>query len=76
MVRYVFTEIIGKSMTTIKNRQEALKYGVKIYVDKMDDPVNKAYATWPTRLYPIDKEGKVLHFGGLGPWGFKPEALG
>ena len=56
--------------------QEALKYGVKTYVDEMDDAVNKVYAAWPTRLYLIDKEGKVAYAGGLGPWSFKPSALG
>ena len=56
--------------------QETLKYGVRTYVDEMDDAVNKAYAAWPTRLYLIDKEGKVAYAGGLGPWGFKPSALG
>ena len=56
--------------------QESLNYGVKTYVDEMDDAVNKAYAAWPTRLYLIDKEGYVVYAGGLGPWGFKPGALG
>ena len=55
--------------------QETLKYGVKTYVDEMDDAVNKVYAAWPTRLYLIDKEGNVAYAGGLGPWGFKPSAL-
>ena len=51
---------------------ESLKYGVKTYVDEMHDPVNKAYAAWPTRLYLINKEGIVIYAGGLGPFGFKP----
>ena len=56
--------------------QETLIYGVRTYVDEMDDAVNKAYAAWPTRLYLINKGGKVAYAGGLGPWGFKPSALG
>jgi len=55
--------------------EQSLQYGVKTYVDEMDDAVNKAYAGWPTRLYLIDKEGIVKYAGGLGPWGFKPGAL-
>ena len=55
--------------------EEALKYGVKTYVDDIDDVVNKAYAAWPTRLYLINKEGVVVYTGGLGPFGFKPAAL-
>ena len=52
--------------------QESLQYGVKTYVDEMDDPVNKTYAAWPTRLYLIGKDGRVVYAGGPGPFGFKP----
>ncbi len=55
--------------------EESLQYGIKTYVDEMDDRVNKAYAAWPTRLYLINKEGFVVYAGGLGPFGFKPAAL-
>jgi len=54
---------------------ESLQYGVKTYVDEMNDQVNKDYAAWPTRLYLIDKNGVVIYAGGLGPFGFKPGAL-
>lgn len=53
----------------------ALVYGVRTYVDEMDDRVNNAYAAWPTRLYLIGLEGKVVYAGGLGPYGFKPAKL-
>jgi hypothetical protein len=53
--------------------QEALKYDIHTYVDDIDDAVNKSYAAWPTRLYLIDKDGKVAYKGGLGPFGFKPK---
>ena len=55
--------------------EESLKFGIKTYVDEMNDSVNKAYAAWPTRLYLINKEGMVIYAGGLGPFGFKPGAL-
>ena len=67
---------IQERRTAARECQEALKYGVKTYVDDMDDAVNKSYAAWPTRLYLIDRDGKVIYAGGLGPWGFKPGALG
>jgi len=54
---------------------ESLQFGVKTYVDEMDDQVNKNYAAWPTRLYLIDKNGIVTYAGGLGPFGFKPADL-
>ena len=54
---------------------ESLQYGVKTYVDEMNDQVNNNYAAWPTRLYLIDKNGLVVYTGGLGPFGFKPGEL-
>ena len=68
--------------TTLEERRkaagdcaESLQYGVKTYVDEMNDQVNKNYAAWPTRLYLIDKNGLVVYTGGLGPFGFKPGEL-
>lgn len=55
--------------------EESLQYGIRTYVDEMDDAVNKAYAAHPTRLYLIDLEGCVLYSGGLGPYGFSPATL-
>ena len=55
--------------------EEALKYGVRTYVDEMDDAVNKAYAAFPTRLYLVGLDGRVVYAGGLGPYGFKPKEL-
>ena len=67
---------------TIEERREvarecetALQYGVHTYVDEMDDAVNRAYAAWPTRLYLVGLDGKVVYAGGMGPYGFKPEKL-
>ena len=55
--------------------ETALQYGVHTYVDEMDDYVNIAYAAWPTRLYLIGLNGKVVYAGGLGPYDFKPGKL-
>ena len=55
--------------------EETLQYGIRTYVDEMEDPVNKAYAAMPTRLYLIGLEGRVVYAGGLGPFGFKPGEL-
>jgi len=56
--------------------ETALQYGIRTYVDEIDDGVNKAYAAWPTRLYLVGVDGRVVYAGGLGPWGFNPSALG
>jgi hypothetical protein len=56
--------------------ETALQYGIRTYVDDMDDTVSKAYAALPTRLYLVGLEGNVVYTGGLGPYGFKPGELG
>ena len=56
--------------------ETALRYGIRTYVDEMDDAVNNAFAAWPTRLYLVGLEGQVAYAGGLGPWGFRPQELG
>ena len=53
----------------------SLQYGIKTYVDEMNDVVSKAYAAKPTRLYLIGLDGCVVYAGGLGPYGFSPVAL-
>ena len=55
--------------------ETSLSYGVRTYVDEMDDAVNKSYAAWPTRLYLIDKGGLVIYAAGLGPYDFHPPKL-
>jgi hypothetical protein len=55
--------------------EESLQYGILTYVDEMDDPVSKAYAAKPTRLYLVGLDGRVVYAGGLGPYGFSPGAL-
>jgi hypothetical protein len=55
--------------------ETALQYGIHTYVDEMDDAVNTAYAAWPTRLYLVGLDGRVVYAGGLGPYDFKPAKL-
>jgi hypothetical protein len=55
--------------------EDSLKYGIRTYVDEMDDVVNQAYAAWPTRLYLIGLHGQVVYHGGLGPFDFHPWKL-
>ena len=68
--------------TTIEERRSvagecdtAIQFGVKTYVDEMDDRVNHAYAGWPTRLYLIGLDGKIVYAGGQGPYDFRPAKL-
>ena len=84
-----FLEVMGgKAATdvydpkTIEQRQKValrceveLEYDIPTYVDEIDDPVSKAYAAMPTRLYLVGVDGRVTYAGGLGPFGFKPAEL-
>ncbi len=56
-------------------RQQLYDNQLPIYVDTMDDQVGELYAAKPTRLYLIDKEGKVIYNPGFGPMSFNPKKL-
>jgi hypothetical protein len=56
--------------------QAELDYGIRTYVDDMDDAASEAYAALPTRLYLVGVDGRVVYAGGPGPRGFKPAELG
>ena len=49
---------------------------VPLYVDGMDNGVAELYTARPTRIYLIDREGRVIYNPGIGPFGFNPEHLG
>jgi len=53
--------------------ETSLQYGVHTYVDEMDDHVNETYAAWPTSLYMVGLDGKIIYGGGLGPYDFGPQ---
>ena len=55
--------------------ESAMAYGIKTYVDEMDDPVMTAYAAWPERLYLVDVGGRIAYAGDKGPAGFSPQGL-
>ena len=54
---------------------KTLGLGFPMVVDKIHDPVNNRYSGLPSRLYLIDRQGKVAYKGGRGPFGFKPAEL-
>lgn len=66
---------IEERRAVAKQCEQTLQYGVRTYVDEMDDRVSMAYAAKPTRLYLIGRDGRVVYAGGLGPYGFKPAEL-
>ncbi len=48
---------------------------VPLYVDQMDNRVASLYTARPTRIYFIDREGRVIYNPGIGPFGFSPDHL-
>jgi hypothetical protein len=51
------------------------EYGIPTFVDHMDDRVNNAYAAWPTRLYLVGLDGRVVYAGGMAPYNYRPAEL-
>ena len=43
--------------------EQSLQYGIRTYVDELDDAVNQTYAAWPTRLYLVGLDGRVVYHG-------------
>lgn len=44
-------------------------------IDDAEERVERAYTGWPDRLYVVDREGRIAHKSGPGPYGFKPEGV-
>jgi thiol-disulfide isomerase/thioredoxin len=52
-----------------------LDLGFPMLVDTIDDTVGARYSGMPSRIYLIDRDGKVAYKSGRGPFGFKPAEL-
>lgn len=66
---------IAERRAVARECETALQYGIRTYVDEMDDYVNETYAAWSTRLYLIGVDGRVVYAGDLGPYDLKPKEL-
>lgn len=78
----VESDVVYSQPNTFEARQEL----AKTFVDRMgvetdtlvDDIRNTAlacYAAWPERIYVVDRDGRILYKGGIGPFYFEPEEL-
>jgi hypothetical protein len=74
-------KILVKDPTTDAERAQVaedfakqFKLKLPILLDTIDDTMEKAYSSWPDRLYVI-KDGKIAYKGEPGPRGFKPQEL-
>ena len=52
-----------------------LALGFPMLVDTIDDAVGARFSGMPSRLYLIDRDGRVAYKSGRGPFGFKPAEL-
>jgi len=70
---YYDPQDLDERRSVAKDCISALEFGIPTLVDGMDDKVNIAYAAWPTRLYLIGLEGRVVYAGGMAPYNYKPD---
>ena len=54
---------------------ERFHFGMPLFVDRIDDRANAAYAGWPERLYIVDESGTIVYKGKPGPFGYHPEEV-
>jgi peroxiredoxin len=52
-----------------------LKLRLPILVDDMNNGTDVAYSAWPTRIYIVDRDGKVAYKSRPGPFGFEAAEL-
>jgi len=74
-MEYYDPETIEERRAVAGDCETALEYGIRTYVDGMDDYVNRTYAAWPTRSYLVGIDGRILYAGKMGPTSLKPKEL-
>ena len=67
--------------TIAERRKVAFRCGDKllkdmpVFVDNMDNKVGQQYVGWPTRVYFVDDNGRVVFESGPGPFGQNHDVL-
>jgi hypothetical protein len=49
---------------------ERLHYRMPVAIDSLTNDADRAFSGWPERIYVLERGGKVVFKGGLGPFGF------
>jgi hypothetical protein len=65
----------GERVEVAQTCRKTLGVGMPLLVDPLDDRVGAVYSGMPSRLYLIDRQGKIAYKSGRGPFGFKPGEL-
>jgi type I thyroxine 5'-deiodinase len=55
----------------------ALELGIEFptLIDDFSNSTETAYTGWPDRLYVVDRDGRIVHKSGPGPFGFEPAGV-
>lgn len=56
-------------------KQKLLNDDITLLVDGIDNAVNNRWTGQPTRIYLLDKNGRVVYNPGMGPYAFNPDYL-
>lgn len=53
------------------------RLGIKFpaVIDDFENSTEKAYTSWPDRIYLIDQQSRIAYKSKPGPFGFKPDEL-
>lgn len=54
---------------------DRMEVGTRTYVDDIRNTALACYSAWPERIYVVDREGRIVYKGGMGPFYFSPEKL-
>jgi thiol-disulfide isomerase/thioredoxin len=71
-------DIVQPTTQAQRNRYAArahknlLNEDIPLLVDSINNKVNNMYTGQPTRIYLLDKDGRVIHNQGIGPYSFSP----
>ncbi len=68
-------ETYGRRVEVAEVCRQTLGFPMPMLVDTLDDAVGGRYSGMPSRLYLIDRDGRVAYKSGRGPFGFKPDEL-
>jgi len=73
--KFVFNQpqSIEERRTLAKLLPERLQYRLRVALDPIQGPAEKAYSAWPERIYVIGKGGRIEYKAEPGPFGFKPD---
>jgi Iodothyronine deiodinase len=54
---------------------DRMDVGGETLVDDIQNTALACYAAWPERIYVVNREGRIVYKGGVGPFYFAPDEL-